>query len=98
MKYKIYLTNKAKITLNIHIEFLSKVSVPAAIKLQKYIFNNLELLRIYPRIGIKCLNKKLPYEYRKMVIKDKYTLVYFIIKSNIYVDIILDTRQNTTFY
>lgn len=57
MKYKIYLTNKAKITINVHIEFLSNVSKPAAIKLHKDIFNNLELLKIYPRIGIKSLNK-----------------------------------------
>lgn len=93
MTYKIFINKKAEKTLNKHIVFLSKVSISATIKLKKDIVNNIKLLIIYPRIGIRYLNKKLPFEYRKMVINKNYTLIYFIVQNNIYIDSILDSRQ-----
>ena len=85
--------------LNSHINFLSQVSINAATKLKRIIKEYTIILRHFPRIGKKLyFESKLPITYRKLVIDKRYSLIYYIIKNNIYIDAILDTRQNNKYY
>ena len=57
IEYNIDITNEAKIQINKHINFLSRVSINAAIKLKKDIKEYLIILKHFPRIG-----KRLHYD------------------------------------
>lgn len=99
MQYKIYITNDAKKMLNKHITSLSKMSISAAIKLKNNIKDHFVILKYFPKIGRKLYAKKqLPIQYRKLVVNKKHILIYYISKSNIYIDAILDSRQNNIYY
>ena len=93
MEYKIYLTYNAKKMINEHIEFLSKVSIKAAINLKQIFKEYIIILKHFPYLG-KKINKKLPTYIGKMVINKRYILIYFLINNKIYIDKILDSRQN----
>lgn len=98
MKYNIYLTNNANNMIKRHILFLSKVSIKAAIKLKQTFKEYMIILKYYPELGKKLnLKREKPPSIRKMVIEKRYILIYFIINNNIYIDTILDSRQNNKY-
>ena len=81
-----------------HISFLSKVSIKAAIKLKQTFKEYIIILKYYPKLGIKLnLIREKPPSIRKMVIEKRYILIYFIVNNNIYIDTILDSRQNNKY-
>ena len=85
--------------LNKHINFLSRASINAATKIKKNIKEYLIVLKHFPKIGKKLnFNNKLPLTYRKVVISKRYNLIYYIVKNNIYIETILDSRQNNIYY
>ena len=85
--------------LDSHINFLNRVSVKAAIKLKKNVREYLIILKHFPKIGQKIsLNKKKFFQLRRLVINKRYILIYFIVKNNIFIDAIIDSRQNNDYY
>ena len=92
------MTNEAKTMLDKHLDFLGQVSVNAVIKLKKTIKEYLIILKHFPRIGKILYSSKLPLQYRTLVVHKKYILIYYIVKNNIYIKTILDTRQNNKYY
>ena len=85
--------------LDNHINFLNRVSVNAAIKLKKNVREYLIILKHFPKIGQKIsLNKKNLFQLRRLVINKRYILIYFIVKNNIFIDAILDSRQKNNNY
>lgn len=85
--------------LDSHINFLNRVSVNAAIKLKKNVREYLIILKHFPKIGQKIhLNTKRLFQLRRLVINKRYILIYFIAKNNIYINAILDSRQNNNYY
>lgn len=85
--------------LNKHINFLTQVNINAATKLKKNIREYTIILKHFPRIGKKLYSdSELPLTYRKVVINKRYSLIYYIIRNNIYIDAILDSRQNNNYY
>ncbi len=98
MKYNIYLTNNANNMIKRHILFLSKVSVKTSIKLKQTFKEYIIILKHYPKLGKKLnFKREKPPSIRKMVIDKRYILIYFIINNNIYIDTILDSRQNNKY-
>ena len=99
MEYSIIVTNEANLMLEKHIKFLSKVSINAAINLKILIKESLIILKHFPRIGYKLKrHKKLPTYYRKLVISKRYIIIYYIYKDIVYIQSILDSRQNNKKY
>lgn len=98
MKYNIYLTNNAYNMIKAHISFLSKVSIKAAIKLKQTFKEYIIILKYYPKLWKKLNSKReKPPSIRKMVFEKRYILIYFIVNNNIYIDTILDSRQNNKY-
>lgn len=99
MVYKVFHTRKSRRMLKKHMRFLSKVSLPATVKLKKKIDNYIDTLKVFPRTGSKVyFEEELPSKYRKMVINKRYILIYFINKNNVYIETILDARQRNSYY
>lgn len=100
MEYNVYITNNAKMMINRHIRFLNNVNVKASIRLKQTFKEYIIILKHFPRIGRKInqTNKKLPFTIRKMVINKRYILIYAIYKNNIFIEAILDVRQNKNYY
>lgn len=46
--------------------------------------------------NVECCDKKLPVQYRRLVISKKYILIYYVLKNNVYIDTLLDARQNNS--
>lgn len=98
MEYKVYYTNKSRKMLNSHISFLSRVSLNASTKLKCTFEEYINTLKVFPKIGSKVdFNGKLPSKYRKMVISKRYILIYIVSQNYIYIETILDSRQNNKY-
>ena len=100
IEYNIYISIEAKAMLSKHINFLNRVSINSSTKLKKNIKEYLIILKHYPYIGKKLNsdNSQLQIIYRKLVINRIYNLVYCVIDNNIYIEAILDSRQNNNYY
>lgn len=96
--YNIYITSEAKTMLDKHFNFLGRVSINAVIKLKKTIKEYLIILKHFPKIGKILYGSKLPLQYRILVVHKRYILIYYIVKNNIYIKTILDSRQNNIYY
>lgn len=98
-QYKVYITDNAKDMLQRHILFLNRVSKNSSIKLKSTIMHYFIILKYFPKIGRKLYTKnKLPIQYRKLVVDKRYILIYYVSKGNIYIDAMLDSRQNNAYY
>lgn len=89
----------AKTMLDNHIDFLNKVSINATIKLKKNIREYLIILKHFPKIGQKIyLSNEKIFQLRKLIINKRYIIIYHIVKNNIYIRAVLDSRQNNKYY
>lgn len=94
-KYRVIISDRALSMLTDHISFLSKVSVDSANKLKQIIINEIKELKSfpekYPWITYELLPKN---KYHKKVINKRYIVIYQIKENTIYVDYIIDGRQD----
>ncbi len=94
-KYNVILSDKAASMLINHVRFLAKVSAETAKKLHRDIIAEIKVLELmsesYPWIsyGEIAANK-----YRKKLAAKRYLLIYQICGSTVYVDYVLDCRQD----
>jgi len=86
--YKLIYSPEASMMLRSHIEFLSRVSVKASEKLSK---EYIEAIKRNPN-GYPYFNTK--SVYRKYIFYKRYLIIYLVEKNIIYIDYIVDTRQN----
>ncbi len=97
MQYKIIYSKEFYRNMSIHVAFLSNVSINASKKLKENLKDYINILEVYSRIGSKIeFGKKLPVQYRRLVISKKYILIYYVLKNNVYIDTLLDARQNNS--
>ena len=94
-KYKVIVSDKAKQMLGAHVRFLTNVDRNAAVSLKNKIMTALrtleELPERYPFFHEIFIP---PNKYHKMVVEKQYLVLYQIKDSRVYVDYILDCRQD----
>ena len=93
--YKVIVSQKAEEMLMKHIAFIATVSKEAAGKEKNRIITAIRYLEedpdIYPFLDEDCIPKN---KYHKLVIGKRYMILYQIKDQTVYVDYIIDTRQN----
>ena len=95
MKYRIIISDKASNTLTRHIAFIGRVSKKAAKDTKNEIITSIRNLssdaHIYPFFENEYIPKN---KYHKYVVSKRYIILYQIKDDTVYVDYILDTRQD----
>ncbi len=96
-RYDLVVSIEALASLDAHIEFLAGVSVGAARKVAEEILADIESLTILPE---RCPPYDNPFvpdnRYRKLLSAKRYLIVFEITEDTVYVDAILDGRQDNT--
>lgn len=93
-RYRVAVSNEARRMLTEHVFFLASVNPEAAKKLQTRIMDAIRSLETMP--------KRYPYldpddrrsPYRKMVVPQQYLIIYTIQDDTVYVEYVLDGRQD----
>ena len=94
-KYKVVVSDKAKQQLGTHMRFLSNVDKKAAVNLKHKILDVLRTLEVLPERYPFFNELFIPSnKYHKMVIEKRYMVLYQIKDNMVYVDHILDCRQD----
>ena len=95
MKYTIIVSDKASDMLQRHIAFIANVSKKATRDQKKEIVDAIKRLKedanIYPFFENEFIPKN---KYHKYVISKRYIILYQIKDDVVYVDYIIDTRQD----
>jgi plasmid stabilization system protein ParE len=78
-----------------HARFLAQVSVQAADKFRMNIVEAARSLQVFPERGSWLADPLLPAnKYRKLLVDKRYLLIYQIKDDTIYIDYLVDCRQN----
>lgn len=95
MEYSIIVSNKASDMLQRHIAFIANVSKKAARDQKNEIVSAIKKLKddadIYPFFENEYIPKN---KYHKYVVSKRYIILYQIKDGTVYVDYIIDTRQD----
>lgn len=93
--YDVIISERAADMLIQHVRFIAKVSPEAADKLRTEIIEASRSLQRLPERNLELYDSMLPTnKYRKMIISKRYLLVYQIKAETVYIDYILDCRQD----
>jgi len=95
MKYDVIISDAALAMLDSHINFLARVSPGAATKLMQEILDKIESLSDNPQRFPSYVNQFIEdNRYRKMLVGKRYLIFYEITDSTVFVDYIVDCRQD----
>lgn len=95
MKYKVIISDRAKQMLGAHLRFLAQVNKSAAVKLKKRLMEELRSLQDMPqRYPFLQESYIPPNKYHKLYVENWYLILYQIRDAVVYVDWILDCRQD----
>lgn len=93
--YEIVLSDAALEMLDSHVDFLARVSADAAAKLVDEILGSIASLARHPERFPAYDNPFVPRgRYRKMLSARRYLILYEIDGAAVYVDYIIDCRQD----
>ena len=94
-KYDITISDAAFTMLDSHVDFLARVSKNAAIRLMNEILDSIESLSENPERCPVFESQFIPdSRYRKMLIAKRYLIIFEISGSDVFVDYIVDCRQD----
>lgn len=95
MQYKVIISERARDMLGAHVRFLAQVNKPAAQKLKTRLIEALRSLETMPQ-KYPFFNEEYitPNKYRKMYVENWFVVLYQIRDEAVYVDWILDGRQD----
>ena len=94
-KYEVIISDRAMTMLATHVRFLAQVSNNAAVKLRDELISEMKELERMPESYSWLNNKYLPAnKYRKKLVCKRYLLIYQIIDHTVYVDYVVDCRQD----
>lgn len=94
-KYKVIISDRAKIMLGTHIRFMAQVNKQAAAAKKKEIMTAMRSLCQMPqRFPFFEEQYITPNKYHKMFIAKWYLVLYQIQDNTVYVEYILDCRKN----
>lgn len=95
MKYKVIISDRAKEMLGMHIRFLAQVNKSAATKLKNRLVGEMcslqELPQRYPFFNENYIPVN---KYHKLYVENWYLVLYQIKDDAVYVDWIVDCRQD----
>ena len=92
MKYKVIISDRARESLALHLRFLTQVSRPAAVKLK---LEEMRSLQEMPQRNPFFHEDYIPVnKYHKLYVENWYLVLYQIRDDTVYVDWILDCRQD----
>lgn len=95
MKYKIIISDRAKEMLGMHIRFLAQINKPAAVKLKKRLIGEIRSLQENPFRYPFFSQEYIPAnKYHKLYVENWYLVLYQIRDNVVYVDWIVDCRQD----
>lgn len=93
--YTIVVSNRAAEQLVSHVRFVAQVSEEAAEKLRQDILQAITSLESFPERNGWMEDPSLPRrKYRKMSVGKRYLLIYQLKDKTIYLDYVLDCRQD----
>ena len=82
-----------------HAAFLAKVSPNAANRLIEAFEEAANSLEIMPNRCPWLVDENIPrYTYRYLTFEKRYMLVYQVIDSTVYIDYVLDSRQDNSYF
>ena len=94
-KYDVSVSDAALAMLDSHIDFLARVSVSAATALMDEILDDIASLSENPQRFPAYESEFIPENrYRRMLSVRRYLILYEIDGSNVFVDYIVDCRQD----
>jgi plasmid stabilization system protein ParE len=94
-RYHVIISERAGEMLVQHARFLAQVSTQAAEKLRTDVIGAVKSLQEFPERGSGLANPLLPAnKYRKMLVDKRYLLIYQIKDDRVYVDYMVDCRQD----
>ena len=95
MKYRVIISDRAKQMLGMHIRFLAQVNKPAAKKLKERLVTEIRSLQEMPERYPFFNEAFIPAnKYLKLYIENWYLVLYQIKDETVYVDWIVDCRQD----
>lgn len=95
MNYKVIISDRAKEMLGMHIRFLAQVNRSAAIKLKNRLLEEMRSLQDMPQRYPFFNENYIPAnKYHKLHIENWYLVLYQIKDDTVYVDWIVDCRQD----
>lgn len=95
MKYHIIISERAKEMLGMHIRFLAQVNKAAASKLKNRLVAEIRSLQTTPQRFPFFNEDYIPAnKYHKLYVENWYLVLYQIKDDTVYVDWILDCRQD----
>ena len=95
MKYRVIISDQAKQNLLLHVRFLAQINKSAAQKLRQRIVTEIRSLEQMPN-RYPFLNAEFipPNKYHKLYVENYYLILYQIRDDIVYVDWIVDCRQD----
>ena len=94
-RYTVVISDEAKQMLVSHARFLVQVSEYAAMRLIEDFQVRAKSLEQFPERNPWLVNQLIPSgKYRKLLLEKRYLLIYQIKKNTVYVDAVVDTRQD----
>lgn len=93
--YRVIVSDRAADMLMQHVRFMAQASLQAADKLRVEIIEAVKSLESFPERNSWLSDPYLPAnKYRKMIISKRYLLIYQIRDDTVFVEYILDCRQD----
>ena len=93
--YEVIVPDRASDMLMQHMRFMAQVSLQAADKLRAKIIEAAKSLENFPERNSWLLDAVLlARKYRKMIISKRYLIIYQIKADTVYVEYVLDYRQD----
>ena len=95
MKYKVIVSDRAKEMLGMHIRFLAQVNKQAATRLKHRLVAEMRSLQDMPHRYPFFNENYIPAnKYHKLYVENWYLILYQIKDDTVYVDWIVDCRQD----
>ncbi len=94
-RYDVIISDEAAQMSILHVRFLAQVSESAALRLHGAFYEKTKSLEQLPEKNPWLSDPLIPSrKYRKLLLEKRYLLVYQIKESTVFVDAVVDTRQN----
>ncbi|MDD4170032.1 MAG: type II toxin-antitoxin system RelE/ParE family toxin [Desulfotomaculaceae bacterium] len=94
-RYSVVISDEAMQMLVSHARFLAQVSELAAMRLIEDFQVRAKSLEQFPERNPWLVDQLIPSgKYRKLLLKKRYLLVYHVKLNTVYVDAVVDTRQD----
>lgn len=95
MRYEVIISDRARQLLGNHIRFLAQVNKPAAVQLKKRFLDHFRDLAHMPEKYPFFQSDYIPpNKYHKLYVENWYLVLYQIQDHTVYVDWIVDCRQD----